>query len=120
MQTLSEIGRDALRGKDGHVHLSGVDGCLVALDFIRAGSFDQSSNQPIPDFGVLAADYIEKVLGGGAIEPGDVVADGALWSPARIENSDVGPQLFLATTSVGADNVDDPRLWGNIEKAAGQ
>jgi ABC-type sugar transport system substrate-binding protein len=119
VQTLGEIGKTAKRGEDGHIHLSGVDGCLVALDFIRAGSFDQSSNQPIPDFGVLAADYIEKTIKGEAIEAGEVVKEGALWSPARIETSDVGPQLFLATTSVGADNVDDPRLWGNIEKASG-
>jgi ABC-type sugar transport system substrate-binding protein len=119
VQTLAEIGRDKPRGEEGHIHLSGVDGCLVALDFIRAGKFDQSSNQPIPDFGVLAAEYIEKKLNGGKIEPGEVVQEGALWSPARIENSPVGPQLFLATTSVGAHNVDDPRLWGNIEKASG-
>jgi ABC-type sugar transport system substrate-binding protein len=119
VQTLSEIGRTAPRGQDGHIHLLGVDGCLVALDFIRAGSFDQSSNQPIPDFGVLAVEYIDKKLKGEAIEPGEVVREGALWSPARIESSDVGPQLFLATTSVGPDNVDDERLWGNIEKASG-
>lgn len=118
VQTLKEIGRLHIRGQDGHVHLSGVDGCLVALDFIREGVFDQSSNQPIPDFGVLAADFIEKLLGGGTIEPQEVVEEGALWSPARVESSDVGPQLFLATTSVTIDNVDDPRLWGNIEKAS--
>jgi ABC-type sugar transport system substrate-binding protein len=116
VQTLAEVDRDAVRGEEGHIHLSGVDGCLVALDFIRAGTFDQSSNQPIPDFGVLAADFIEKELAGEAVMAGPVVQDGALWSPARIEDSDVGPQLFLATTSVGADNVDDERLWGNIEK----
>jgi ABC-type sugar transport system substrate-binding protein len=117
VQTLGEVGRDAVRGEEGHIFLAGVDGCLVALDFIRAGQFGQSSNQPIPDFGVLAADYIEKTLNGEAIEAGDVVQEGALWSPARIEDSDVGPQLFLATTSVGPDNVDDERLWGNIEAA---
>ena len=84
---------------------------------IRDGNSDQASNQPIPDFGVVAADYIEKALNGETIEPGEVVKEGALWSPARIEDSDVGPQLFLATTSVGPDNVDDERLWGNIEEA---
>jgi ABC-type sugar transport system substrate-binding protein len=119
VQTLGEVDRAPKRGEEGHIFLAGVDGCLVALDFIREGSFGQSSNQPIPDFGVLAADYIEKTLKGEAIEAGEVVQEGALWSPARIEDSDVGPQLFLATTSVGEDNVDDERLWGNIEKAAG-
>ncbi len=56
-------------------------------------------------------------MNGEPIEFGEVVEEGALWSPARIEDSEVGPQLFLATTSVGPDNVDDPRLWGNIEAA---
>ena len=31
--------------------------------------------------------------------------------------SEIGPQLFLSTTSVGPDNVDDERLWGNVEAA---
>jgi ABC-type sugar transport system substrate-binding protein len=119
VQTLDEVGRAAKSGEEGNIFLAGVDGCLVALDFIREGRFGQSSNQPIPDFGVLAADYIEKTLKGEKIEPGEVTQEGALWSPARIEDSDVGPQLFLATTSVGKDNVDDERLWGNIEKASG-
>jgi ABC-type sugar transport system substrate-binding protein len=117
VQTLAEIGRNAKRGEEGHVHLSGVDGCLVALDFVRAGTFDQSSNQPIPDFGVVAADFIEKELRGEKIGVQEVVQEGALWSPARIEESDVGLQLLLSTTSVGQENVDDARLWGNIEKA---
>lgn len=116
VQTLAEIGKTAKRGEPGHIHLSGVDGCLVALDFIRDGVFDQSSNQPIPDFGVLAANYIEQELKGEPVKAGEIVEEGALWSPARIEDSDVGPQLFLSTTSVGADDVDDERLWGNIEK----
>ncbi|MCY7417595.1 MAG: sugar ABC transporter substrate-binding protein, partial [Chloroflexi bacterium] len=118
VQTLAGVGKTAKAGEAGHIHLSGVDGCLVALDLIRAGSFDQSSNQPIPDFGKVLADYIELELGGGTIEAGEVVKDGALWSPARIEMSDVGPQMLLSTTSVGVANVDDPALWGNIEAAA--
>ena len=69
VQTLEEVGKDARRGEDGHIHLAGVDGCLVTLDFIRDGIFDQSSNQPIPDFGVLAADFIEKKLKGEPSRP---------------------------------------------------
>ncbi len=52
-------------------------------------------------------------MAGEEITEGTVEREGALWSPARIEMSDVGPQLFLATTSVTPDNVDDPRLWAN-------
>lgn len=119
VQTLKEVGKEALAGDAAHIYLAGVDGCLGTLDLIRAGAFDQSSNQPIPDFGVLAADFIEKKLKGEAVEPGAVTKDGALWSPARIEKADIGLQLFLSTTSVTKSNVDDERLWGNIEKKNG-
>jgi ABC-type sugar transport system substrate-binding protein len=117
LQVLGELNKLVPAGQDGHIFLAGVDACLQSLDSIRAGTSDQASNQPIPDFGVVAADFIEQQLSGTAIEPGPVVKEGALWSPARIEASDVGPQLFLSTTSVGPDNVNDPRLWGNIEAA---
>jgi len=118
VQTLAEVGKTAKSGEDGHIHLSGVDGCLVALDFIRDGAFDQSSNQPIPDFGKVLVRYIDQELKGTPVAAGEVIEEGALWSPARIELSDVGPQMLLSTTSVGVDNVDDERLWGNIEAAA--
>lgn len=120
VQTLKEIGKAAMAGEAGHIFIAGVDGCLGTLDLIRAGSVDQSSNQPISDFGSLAADFIEKKLNGEAVGPGPVVKDGALWSPARIDKADIGLQLFLATTSVNKSNVDDERYWGNIEKKASQ
>ncbi len=117
LQVLAELDLLAARGEDGHIFIAGVDGSPAALQGIRDGYVDQSSNQPIPDFGIIV-DYIEKELNGEAIEAGDVVQEGALWSPARVEDSEVGPQLFLATTSVGPDNVDDERLWANV--AAGR
>lgn len=117
LQVLQELGKLVPRGQDKHIFLAGVDACLQTLDAIRAGSSDQASNQPIPDFGVVAADYIEQEMNGQPVVAGPVEKEGALWSPAHLDNSDVGPQLFLATTSVGPDNVNDPRLWGNIEAA---
>lgn len=117
LQVLEELDLLKPRGEEGHIFIAGVDGSPAALQGIRDGWVDQSSNQPIPDFGIIT-DYIEKELNGEPIEEGEVVQEGALWSPARIEASDVGPQLFLATTSVGPDNVDDPRLWANV--AAGR
>jgi ABC-type sugar transport system substrate-binding protein len=113
VQVLQELDRLFPRGEEGHIFLAGVDGSPAALTAIRDGYADQSSNQPIPDFGIIT-DYIEMELAGEEIVEGEVVQEGALWSPARIEASDVGPQLFLATTSVGPDNVDDERLWANI------
>jgi ABC-type sugar transport system substrate-binding protein len=116
--TLDELGLLVPRDQEGHIHLSGVDACLQALDAIRDGFSDQASNQPIPDFGFVAVDFIEQELAGQMVEVPQVIEqEGALWSPARIEDSEIGPQLFLSTTSVGADNVADERLWGNVEAA---
>ena len=120
VQTLKELGKTAAAGEKGHIIIAGVDGCSATLDLIKAGNVDQSSNQPISDFGSLAADFIEKKLKGEEVKPGPVVKDGALWSPARIDDADIGLQLFLATTSVNKSNVDDPRYWGNIEKKGKQ
>lgn len=117
LQVLRELDLLAPRDAEGHIFIAGVDGSPAALQGIRDGFVDQSSNQPIPDFGIIT-DYVEKELNGESIVEGEVVEENALWSPARIEASDVGPQLFLATTSVGPDNVDDPRLWANV--AAGR
>jgi simple sugar transport system substrate-binding protein/ribose transport system substrate-binding protein len=119
VQTLKELGKDALAGKDGHIFLASVDACLGALELMREGKFDHASNQPIPDFGVLAVDFIEKRLKGEEIKPGEVKVEGALWSPARVEPADVGLQLFLSTTAVNSTNMNDERLWGNIEKKNG-
>jgi ABC-type sugar transport system substrate-binding protein len=113
IQVLQEIGKLVPRGEDGHVFLAGVDGSPDALQAIRDGNSDQSSNQPIPDFGLIV-NWIEQGLRGEEIKPGPVTEANAMWSPAEVKASDVGPQLFLATTSVTPANVDDPRLWANI------
>lgn len=118
IQTLKEIGKAFPASDKQHIFIAGVDGCLATLDLIRAGLIDQASNQPITDFGVIAADYIDKRLKGDTLAPGQVTKEGALWSPARIEAGPVGLQLFLATTSVKKGNVDDERYWGNVEKKA--
>ena len=113
VQTLKEMDQYAPRGEDGHIFIAAIDGCSSALNLIREGSTDQASGQPIPDFGSMVVVYIEKKLNGEAIEEGQVVQDGALWSPAQLVMTDVGFQLFLSTTDISIDNVDNPGLWGN-------
>jgi simple sugar transport system substrate-binding protein/ribose transport system substrate-binding protein len=89
-----------------------VDGCPDALAAIRDGRSDQASSQPLPDFGIIVR-WINMELQGVAVEEGEVVEEGALWSPATIVRSDTGFMLNLATTLVNPDNVDNPALWGN-------
>ncbi len=109
---LEEHGRLHPRGEAEHIFLTGVDGSQAGAQAIRDGFADQVSNQPVPDFGIVV-DWIEKELAGETISAGEVVRDGALWSPAEVRESPEGLQLFLSTTSVTVDNVDHPGLWAN-------
>ena len=111
-QALTQLGKLVPAGQPGHIYIAAIDGSPNGLDLIRKGSLDQTSSQPNPDFGLLV-DYIDKEFKGEKIEAGPVVKEGALWSPAKIIESDVGPMLELATTDVTKANVDDKRLWGN-------
>lgn len=112
LEELETANRLHKRGSAEHILLAGVDGSEVAVEAIRNGYFDQASNQPIPDFGIVV-NWIEKSLQGEAAVAGEVSQQGALWSPAKITSGPTGPQLFLATTSVTEQNVDDPGLWAN-------
>jgi ABC-type sugar transport system substrate-binding protein len=108
---------DALkkRGEEGHIFLTAVDGSPSGIRAIREGYQDESSNQPVPDFGRQVVEWIEKtVVNGEPIEEGEVVQGGALWSPAQIiVNEDGTPELFLSTTPVTEENTEDPGLWAN-------
>ena len=108
---------DALvqRGEEGHIFLTAVDGSPSGIRAIRDGWQDESSNQPVPDFGRQAVEWVERVVvGGETIEAGEVVQEGALWSPAVIiVNADGTPELFLSTTPVTEENTEDPGLWAN-------
>jgi len=109
---LEQLGQLVVRGEEGHIYLVGVDGCPDALQAIRDGYSDQASSQPMPDFGIIT-DWINMELQDVEIEEGEVIQEGAPWSPASIVKSDTGYMLNLATTSVTAENVESPALWGN-------
>lgn len=110
---LKQLGMLYPRGEKGHIFLAAVDGGPIGLKAIRDGWADQCSTQPVPDFGIIV-NWIDKELKGEKIEEGEVIQEGALWSPAQIKiNQDGTPELFLSTTSATPENVDDPGLWGN-------
>lgn len=112
LKVLGELGRLHRRDEPGHIFLAGVDGSPVGVKSIKDGYADQCSNQPVPDFGIVA-DWIEQEFKGKSIIEGEVTREDALWSPARVTMTEIGPQLFLSTTSVTEKNMDDARLWAN-------
>jgi len=110
---LEQMGKLKARGEDGHVIVIGVDGGPDILGAIRKGQADAAASQPLPDFGLLASQYIQDLLDGKEITAGEVIKEGASWSPAKVEQGESGWELFLATTLVTEKNVDDPSLYGN-------
>lgn len=116
LSTLEQLGKKVVRTDPKHIFITSVDGCPDALAAIRDGFSDEASSQPMPDFGMVISDYMEKVFSGGKIEEGAVTKEGALWSPASIVKGDTGFMMNLATTAVTADNATDPGLWGNQAK----
>jgi ABC-type sugar transport system substrate-binding protein len=103
------------RGQPAHVILVAVDGSPSGVNAIKEGWANQSSNQPIPDFGLIV-EFIEQELAGKPLTEGEFVKEGALWSPAVIKkNSDGTLEAFLSTTSVTIDNANNPALWANFE-----
>jgi len=116
LSTLEQLGKKFVRTDPKHIFITSVDGCPDALAAIRDGFSDEASSQPMPDFGMVISDYMEKVFSGDKIAEGAVTKEGALWSPANIVKSDTGFMMNLATTAVTAENANDAALWGNQAK----
>jgi ABC-type sugar transport system substrate-binding protein len=112
LPVLARMGRMIPRGKAGHIAIVGVDGSPEALQAIRNGFVDQSSSQPIPDFGIIV-EWMERDFARLPNNEGPVTREGASWSPAQVRRAAFGLELLLSTTSVSRDNVNDTRLWGN-------
>jgi ABC-type sugar transport system substrate-binding protein len=114
---MDQLNRYHKRGEKGHIILVGVDGGPWMLEAILNGIADGSGSQPVSDFGIVVR-WIEEVIGGKEIKEGDVKQDGAPWSPAHIKkNADGTMELFLATTKVTAENITNPAIWTNMDKA---
>ena len=113
LAALEQLGKKFPASDPNHIFITGVDGCAEALQAIRDGWTDEASGQPVSDFGIVV-DWIDAKLNKGEDpKEGEVVKEGALWSPAMIKASDVGPMLNLGTAKVTIENADNPALWGN-------
>ncbi len=112
LAALEQLGKKFPASDPNHIFITGVDGCAESLKAIRDGYSDEASSQPIPDFGIIVNWIQDKFDGKDPVE-GEIVKEGALWSPANIVKSDVGFMANLATTKVTAENAADKALWGN-------
>jgi ribose transport system substrate-binding protein len=91
---LSQINKDAPVGAANHIPLVGVDGTPLALDRIRKGMQDATMDQNPFEMGALALQAEVDLLDGKQV-----------------------PKMQLTDTKlITKENVDDPKLWGNIFK----
>lgn len=113
---LEQLGKLKKVGEEGHIILTGVDGGPWMLEAILDGIADGAGSQPVSDFGIIV-NWIEQELNGKPVEEGEVVQEGAVWSPAHVKtNADGTKELFLATTKVTKDNINNHVIWTNMDK----
>lgn len=128
LQAMKDIGMFHPIGEEGHIILTGFDGCPAILEAIQAGEMDATTVQPANYYLPLALEYGLAYLENGEAaipEIGTIVIkEGAPWSPARVESWEgYHPWLMLKAMVASYEdipNVDtvrpnDPRLWGNME-----
>ena len=115
---MDQLNRFHKRGEPGHIILTGVDGGPWILEAILDGVADGAGSQPVSDFGIVVQ-WIDQELNGKMVTEGEVTQAGAPWSPAHVKvNKDGTMELFLATTKVTADNINNPAIWTNMDKTA--
>jgi ABC-type sugar transport system substrate-binding protein len=110
LNTLKALKKDAKAGEPGHIYLIGIDGTPLALDKIRSGELDASVSQPLDLYAKYGIKYVQDAIAGvkysvGPTDHGSkiAIAVGCM-------------QDLLPSPLVTKENVDDPKLWGNMTK----
>jgi hypothetical protein len=97
--------------------MTSVDCGPWALENIWSGMHDGCGGQPVSDFPVVTY-YMDKVFKGEAIEEGEYVQEGAIWSPAKVaKDADGNFHLFLATLLVDESNIATDAPWKLMDKS---
>lgn len=96
----------------GDVLLVSSNGAPVGLDLIRQGWEQVEVEQPLFAQAAALAMFADKVVNGEEIEPGTYDVLG-LQSELTIE--EWGPNIKIPGAAITADNVDDPKFWGNLQ-----
>lgn len=94
-----------------------LDGGPAGLQLLREEKITHTVLQPGNYYGEFGIQYLYDFLSGKDLpKPGDILEeDGALWSPAKIYDSEIGPQMLLGNIIIGIDiPADSMKLWGNI------
>jgi ribose transport system substrate-binding protein len=103
---------EAAGKQPGDVLLVSSNGAPVGLDLIRKGWEQVEVEQPLFAQAAALAMFADKVVNKEELEPGTYDVLG-LQGTLTIE--DWGPNIKLPGAAITADNVDDPKFWGNMK-----
>ena len=103
---------EAAGKKPGEIMMMSSNGAPVGLDLIRSGWLQVEVEQPMVAQAAALAMWADKVVNKETIEPGTYDVTG-LQSTLTIEAW--GPNLKIPGAAITADNVDDPKFWGNLQ-----
>jgi len=103
---------EAAGKQPGDVLLVSSNGAPVGLDLIRKGWEQVEVEQPLFAQAAALAMFTDKVVGKEELKPGTYDVLG-LEGTLTIE--DWGPNIKLPGAAITADNVDDPKFWGNMK-----
>jgi ribose transport system substrate-binding protein len=103
---------EAAGKKPGEIMMMSSNGAPVGLDLIRKGWLQVEVEQPMVAQAAALAMWADKVVNKEPIEPGTFDVTG-LESVLTIEAW--GPNLKIPGAAITADNVDDPKFWGNLK-----
>ncbi len=99
----------------GDIMMVSSNGAPVGLDLIRKGWLQVEVEQPLYAQAAALAMFADKVVKGEEIKAGTYDVTG-LESTLTIESW--GPNIKIPGAAITADNVDDPKFWGNLQPPA--
>lgn len=105
---LSQVGRDAKVGEEGHVAVVGIDGTPQGLQAVREGIVDAIVSQPIDLYAKFGVLYLKDAAAGIEPKMGPTDHDSTI---VETEGGNLEDQL--PSPVVTKKNVDAPNLWGN-------
>jgi ribose transport system substrate-binding protein len=107
LNVLTQAGRDAKVGEDGHIYNISIDATPQALQLVRDGALDAAISQPLDGYAKYGVQYLKDALAGKALEVGPTDHG------SEIVEFNGNMMDLLPATLVKIDNVDDDALWGN-------
>jgi ABC-type sugar transport system substrate-binding protein len=107
LNVLTQAGRDAKVGEEGHIYNISIDATPQALQLVRDGALDAAISQPLDGYAKYGVQYLQDALDGKELKVGPTDHG------SEIVEFNGNMMDLLPATLVKIDNVDDAALWGN-------